>query len=604
MPQTPVVRRQEIPSAPARDIYDLGRRLVLQTKTAPPRFTDPPPPPLKEGDHLKMWVNREAGNVQIDAVVARVSENAYWLFDSRLGTDHRGLDAAVEEFEKNVWPRVTGVFGPIWTPGIDGDPRLLILHAEVRSGVGGYFSGADSYPRSIQKHSNEREIIYISSNGPAPGTRSYMATLAHELQHAVHWAADPDEDTWVNEGLSEVASEIAGYRVGSIAAYLRQPDTSLTEWAANIVETGPNYGAAALFFEYLMDHYGGEAALKAVVAEPADGLESVDRYLAKAGYKERALDVFRDWLVATYLDEASGKYSYPRRDLHQGVRLLTEFVLTPTTAEGSVQPMGARFYSVSIGATEVRLRFTGDPVAELFPAKPRSGDSCWWGNAGDSIDTALTRKVDLSRVASGSKATLEYSVWLDVEKDWDYAFVAVSTDSGSTWTLLPAQHTTDTNPNGNSYGQSYTGRSADEFGAEPGGWLRESVDLSPYAGQEVLVRFEYITDDAVHGRGVCLDDFAITELGWKDDSETAGDWTSEGFARVNNQIPQDYLVQVIRQPANGPVSVVQMPVRPDGTGELTVSGVASDEKVVVIVSPVTAGVAGSAKYTLKVEKGG
>ena len=37
------------------------------------------------------------------------------------------------------------------------------------------------------------------------GSNQYLSVLAHELQHAVHWNGDRTEDTWVNEGLSEVA---------------------------------------------------------------------------------------------------------------------------------------------------------------------------------------------------------------------------------------------------------------------------------------------------------------------------------------------------------------------------------------------------------------
>ncbi len=31
----------------------------------------------------------------------------------------------------------------------------------------------------------------------------------------IHWAEDRDEDTWVNEGLSELAGLVNGYDVGS-----------------------------------------------------------------------------------------------------------------------------------------------------------------------------------------------------------------------------------------------------------------------------------------------------------------------------------------------------------------------------------------------------
>jgi immune inhibitor A len=210
--------------------------------------------------------------------------------------------------------------------------------------------------------------------------------------------------------------------------------------------------------------------------------------------------------------------------------------------------------------------------------------------------------VDLRGMRAGSPATLKFSAWFDIEEQWDYAYVMASTDSGSTWVALKTGRSTDDNPNGNSYGHAYTGTSRSL--AASGVWLADSADLSAYTGQEVLVRFEYITDDAVHGRGVCFDDFSIPEIGWQDDAETSGDWVAAGFARISNLIPQDYLVQVVRQPSSGQVSVSQMAVRPDGSGEVTISGLASDEKLTVIVSPVTAGVAGVARYLLKVSRGG
>jgi hypothetical protein len=101
---------------------------------------------------------------------------------------------------------------------------------------------------------------------------------------------------------------------------------------------------------------------------------------------------------------------------------------------------------------------------------------------------------------------------------------------------------------------------------------------------------------------MCLDDFAIPELNWSDNTETLGDWTAEGFALVNNKIPQDYLVLAVRQPVEGTATVIQLPVDGDGEGLLALSDVQKDEKVVLIVSPVTAGVAGAASYSLTVDK--
>ena len=56
------------------------------------------------------------------------------------------------------------------------------------------------------------DLIYIDAIGLSPDAPGYQAVLAHELQHAVHWAADPGEETWLNEGLSELAMNRTGFR--------------------------------------------------------------------------------------------------------------------------------------------------------------------------------------------------------------------------------------------------------------------------------------------------------------------------------------------------------------------------------------------------------
>jgi hypothetical protein len=101
----------------------------------------------------------------------------------------------------------------------------------------------------------------------------------------------------------------------------------------------------------------------------------------------------------------------------------------------------------------------------------------------------------------------------------------------------------DTNPNGNSFGWAYTGQSGD--GEEPQ-WIKEEVDLSDYAGQEILLRFEYITDDAVNRPGLVLDDVSVPAIGYSSDfeSDEAG-WEAAGFIRHANVLSQRWLVQMI-----------------------------------------------------------
>ena len=232
--------------------------------------------------------------------------------------------------------------------------------------------------------------------------------------------------------------------------------------------------------------------------------------------------------------------------------------------------------------------------AELLPVAPRSGEACWWSNDGDGIDTTLTRRFDLSGVDT---AALRFNIWHALEENWDFAYVEVSEDDGETWAILESTLTTSENPNGTSFGPGITGGST--------GWVDDSVDLTPYAGSEVLVRFEYVTDDAVNGRGLCLDDFAIDEIGWADDAESDGDWIADGFARVNNLVPEEFLVQIVRKAAGGAAEVVRLLLDGEADGEIRLGDVNAepDEQVAVIVSAVTREAGSAAAYVFGFSEG-
>jgi immune inhibitor A len=174
----------------------------------------------------------------------------------------------------------------------------------------------------------------------------------------------------------------------------------------------------------------------------------------------------------------------------------------------------------------------------LLSTEAHSGDQFWYSNRGDDSDMRLTRRFDLGDV---SQATLRFWTWYDIEAGWDYGYVMVSNDDGATWSILRGDLSTDANPHGNSYGWSYTGLSG-----EGPVWVEESISLDDFAGQQILVRFEYITDDALNSPGWAIDDISIPELGYRDDVEagTAG-WQAEGFVQTGNFVPQEHLVQVI-----------------------------------------------------------
>ncbi len=512
-------------------------------------------------------------------VLRLVTPNAYWYFEEGLSVSQSALEQTAARFESEIYPRVTGAFGQEWKPGVDNDPRLTILNARL-PGVGGYYNSSDEYPSSVRAFSNEREMIYMNAEAIPVDSSGYLGVLAHELQHAVHWNADPSEDTWVNEGLSEVAVTVAGFGHSSVYRFLRSPPTSVVHWPLSPVGSAANYGAASLFMHYLVDHYAGFDNVKPLLEEPADGIPGIDAYLESAGYGVTFRNVFRDFAAANVLDEEQGPYGYSALDVEiLRARPVAEF----SEFSSRIPQYAVEYVALNSFEEPLEIQFKAPTENRLLPVEVGAG-GCWWSNLGDSISSTLTRPVDLTGL---EHATLTYEIWLEIEEDWDYGYLEVSTDGGRRWDILEAPHTTAENPVGNSYGMGYTGLSRD--------WIDESVDLTGYAGQEILLRFHYVTDDAVHGSGMCVRRVSIPELGQTMDD---GEWKGDGFAWTDNRVKQDYIVQVIEV---GQVNrVTQMQLDKSNSGSVVIASPGELDQLVIAVAAAAPKTRQEAEYTLAV----
>jgi len=582
---------------PAADPYDLARRLKHRTVEA---ATPVAPTQFSEGDQQRFWVLdlNPVASFRITATLRYASPHTYiWTQD--------GLNIAKDTLERSAWifdvqlyPTIRRYFGSEWSPGIDNDARLTILNARF-TGATGYFSSYDEYLSAVTPYSNQREMFYINPDQAEPGTAAYEATLAHEFQHMVHWHTDPNEDAWVNEGCSELAMYLCGYpRTERIEAFARRPDTQLTQWDAQADDTAAHYGAAFLFFAYVAQRFGPELT-RDLVANPLHGVAGVDAVLQAHGLSLSFDDLFADWVVANYLsrDDSAAAAHYAYRDFD--VRAKAERMVSsyPTSGDGSVHQYAADYIELGPSARDLRLDFAGQATTTLTPNQAHSGRYQWWSNRGDNSDMTLTRAFDLRGLRS---ATLETWLWYDIERGWDYAYIEASTDGGANWQILTGQRTTMGNPSGGSYGPGYTGVSGSVEGA-PGSaeWVHEHVDLSPVAGRRVLIRFEYLTDDAVNRAGLCIDDISIPELGYAYNAELGDDgWEAQGFVRCDNILPQRYIVQVMR--LGDQVTVERVPLGPDQSGTLTLPAFAGTQRAVLVVSAVTPGSAAVANYRYEV----
>jgi hypothetical protein len=577
-------------TVPDRDLLDLALRLGRVSEPISP-IAQTEAPAYAEGDRHTFDVldPPTPARESIEATLRLITPHAYFYFQDGRDVSDDDLATAGREFEEQVYPEVARYFGSEWSPGVDGDPHITLLHAGL-SGVGGLFSDGDEYPQAASPTSNEREMVYLGSD---PGSSGYNALLAHELQHLVHWNADHNEEAWVNEGLSELAAEIVGSGTGHTGAALANPDTQLNAWEPLGGSNIPHYGMSHLFVRYLLDRHGGWEGAAQLLKQPADGIAGIDAYLAAFGTTFQ--DVFADWVIANYLDDpAGGRYSQPSMEAHPAPAVTLDDL---QDGDGDVHQFAADYVEVELSQGDAVFSFDGAETVGAIANEPYSGTGQWWSNRGDAIDSTLTAEFDLAGVPS---ATLRFRAWYDIEEHWDYAYVMASTDGGDTWRILPGEHTTEENPLRLAYGPGYTGKSG---GDDARSWVEEEVDLAPFAGKKILLRFEYITDEGVNLDGFAIDDIEIPELGFFDDAESDGPWQAEGFRRLTSALPQRFVVQVIE--IGQTTTVTTVPLDEANSGDVRLSGFGSTlDKAVIVVAAITDGTRQTAPYRYSLQPAG
>lgn len=542
--------------------------------------------PRSVGDTKPFWVHNLDTNVnnEVQATLRYITPHVYFWVQDGVQYNENEMKALVDEFENKIYPTNREFFGSEWSPGIDGDEHIYILYARgLGFSIAGYFSSADSVHPLIQEYSNGHEMFLFNADNTALGDNFTYGVLAHEFQHMIHWNLDANETSWLNEGSSELAAFLNGYDPGGFDwLYINDPDLQLNDWPNDQNATTPHYGAGFLFMNYFLNRFG-EDATKALVRDPANGLESVDDVLRESaatdpltGEPITADDFFMDWVVTNFVLDRSvgdGRYIYDNYPgAHRASATESIYSCPQAPIARTVHQYGADYIGIEC-AGEYTLSFTGSTITKLLPADPYSGEYAFWSNKGDESNMTLTREFDFTNVSAPIE--LSYRTWFDIETDWDYLYLEVSED-GETWEIIITPSGTGTNPSGNSYGWGYTGVT--------NGWIEEKIDLSSYAGKNIFIRFEYITDAAVNGEGFLLDDVQVQAAGYSSDFEAdEGGWQAQGFVRVQNVLPQTFGLALI---LTADSSVTMVPLDEDQTAEISFS-LTSGEKAYLAVSGTT-----------------
>jgi immune inhibitor A len=159
---------------------------------------------------------------------------------------------------------------------------------------------------------------------------------------------------------------------------------------------------------------------------------------------------------------------------------------------------------------------------------PKAGSYAYWSGAGDNFSHTLTKSFTIP--AGG---TIAADVWYDTEAHFDYFFVEVSSNGGTTWLPVTTNLSLPASDDDGSFNGSGTGTAGSSGGA-----YKSLVSTSALPTGNVLVRFRYETDANTGGKGVVFDNVAVTgsALDGGEDDAVATAWTYDGFLRIKDGI--------------------------------------------------------------------
>lgn len=579
------------------------------------------------GAHIEVWVASDQDSISKGLEFP----TGDCRNDDRVEITDAQLQYLVQQFEETIYPRESAAFS--LPPVRDGSRAQLPARAglpadyfvgdgghivalvdnirddqfydvNIRVGIGGFF--APFFNEQV-----DRNVITIDGvdwkhrtgsnppNDPVPdnlcrnrSARPFLieSTFAHEYQHLLERYQDPDELSWVNEGLSMFAESLTGYlnsskpvtTVGfsstaqcflgysSILTVANPnptaggPENSLTLWGdRDGSQILCDYGAAETFMEYLASRFG-LGFMSAFHRDGDNGLTSLQKLAAARGAS--AAGVLHDWAAMVALDgvldggfrlaggqparyrtstlDASINWSSPDAYLNPGA---------PPNGSDYVRLRGAGSRPLKAGqirsiSFDGSVAFPRRPVEWRVDASPldHAGDPALYSGRGGSLDRGLVRQV---KVPSGA-ATLTFTTRYDLAPGLDFAFVEVSTNGGRTWRSLSNSLTVSSAaPNAIATVRrnlpGLTGKSGQ--GVFPA-WISTSFDLSAYRGKSILLAFRYVSDPRVTFPGWWIDNVRVGGVLITNGTSLAG-WKS--FSQLNREHEGGFTVQLVGYTTRG-----------------------------------------------------
>lgn len=142
-----------------------------------------------------------------------------------------------------------------------------------------------------------------------------------------------------------------------------------------------------------------------------------------------------------------------------------------------------------------------DSTYKTFYSEPNSYADSKNGNYVNNatVTMTLTNPIDITGL---NNPRLVFWTKFDMESNWDYGQVQVSTNNGTTWIALEGQYTEpgvgSFQPNGEPV-----------YDAAQTNWVKEEINLTTYSSSQVKIRFRLRTDSGTTRDGWYLDDIGV-----------------------------------------------------------------------------------------------
>lgn len=249
-----------------------------------------------------------------------------------------------------IFKYVINLLGPEWSIPLDPltmipfNGEVNILLSDLELGYLGYFHARDNYKN--QNFSNQRIMFTVDSSTFAKrktalsswnindeGPSAIISTLAHELQHMIHFhhkfkKSVSNIHTWTNELSAMMVEDILantlqtngprgffdeinnGSKIteGRLPLFNQVPNTQLaiadsTTWGSgNLDDQLVRYSTSYSFGSYLIATHGRDV-LKEMVQNSYSGIESVEKALSAKGYSTKFDRLLQQWAISILLSK-------------------------------------------------------------------------------------------------------------------------------------------------------------------------------------------------------------------------------------------------------------------------------------------------------------